>query len=254
VPDRWSFLSNYGQVLLALARRPDLRLREIADEVGITPRAVQTIVTDLVEAGYLERRREGRRNAYRVRGERPFDAPWAEDHVVADLVRALVPGPGTGPPGRGDRRALVLACSDHRFQEPLRALMASLGLLTEAEVMLWPGGAASLTGPEGTLILEVMGHAIGAAPLRRIVLVAHEGCHVRGAFQSTGDAFADVREVHRRRRHTVQMVAKAFGAVPELWYLTRRGASRVGSPAASVLEAPRDPRAEAMETDRTAGA
>jgi len=237
VPGSWSFLSNYGQVLLALARQPDLRLREIAEEVGITPRAVQTIVTDLVQAGYLERRREGRRNSYRVRGDRPIDAPGAEDHVVADLVRALVPGPGTGPPGRGGRRALVLACSDHRFQEPLRALMASLGLLTEAEVMLWPGGAASLTGPEGSLILEVMAHAIGAESLRRIVLVAHEGCHVRGAFQSTGDAFADVREVHRRRRRTVEMIEAAFGAVPELWYLSGRGASRVGSPRASIREA-----------------
>lgn len=226
----WSFLSNYGYVLIALARRPDLRLREIADEVGITPRAVQTIVTDLVESGYLERRREGRRNIYRVRGDRPLETPGTEDHVVADLVRALVTGPGTGPPGRGGRRALVLACSDHRFQEPLRALLASLGLLTEAEVVLWPGGAASLTGPEGSVILEVMALAVGPEPLGRVVLVAHEDCHVRGAFRSTGALFEDVREVHHRRRRTVEMVEGTFGTGPELWYLSARGASRLGAP------------------------
>jgi DNA-binding transcriptional ArsR family regulator len=234
VSKTWSFLSNHGYVLLTIARRPDLRLREIADEVGITPRAVQTIVTDLVEAGYLERRRQGRRNAYRVRGDRPLEAPGNEDHVVADLVRALVSGPGTGPPGRTGRRALVLACSDHRFQEPLRALMASLGLLTEAEVMLWPGGAASLAGPEGNLILDVMALAVGTEPLSRIVLVAHEGCHVRGAFQSTGDMFGDAAEVHRRRRHTAQMIGSSFGVGPELWYLSDRGAFRVGSPSVPI--------------------
>lgn len=228
MPRIWSFLSNHGYVLLAIARHPDLRLREIADEVGITPRAVQAIVTDLVGAGYLERRREGRRNFYRVRGDRPLEAPGAEDHVVADLIRALVTGPGIGPPGRGGARALALACSDHRFQEPQRALMASLGLLAEAEVVLWPGGAASLTGPEGNLILEIMLLALGEDQPRRVVLVAHEDCHVRGAFRSTGDMFADAREVNRRRRRTVEMIEGAFGLGPELWYLSRRGASRVG--------------------------
>ena len=230
----WSFLSNYGHVLITLARRPDLRIREIAQEVGITPRAVQTIVTNLVEAGYLERRREGRRNSYRVRGDRPIAAPGTEDHVVADLVRALVKAPGTGPPGEGRRRALVLGCSDHRFQEPLRALLANLGLLSQAELVLWPGGAASLTGPEGNLILEIMSLAVGAEPPSRTVLVAHEGCHVRGAFRSTGDTFGDAKEVNRRRRRTVEMIEAAFGIGPELWYLSGRGATRVGAPRPSM--------------------
>jgi hypothetical protein len=233
VPRTWSFLSNYGRVLLVIARRPDLRLREIAQEAGITSRAVQTIVTDLVEAGYLERRREGRRNAYRVRGDRPIGTPGAEDHVLADLIGALVTDPGIGPPGGGRRRALVLACSDHRFQEPLRALMASLGLLTEAEVVLWPGGAASLTGPEGNLILEIMVMALGAESPARAVLVAHEDCHVRGAFRPTGDLFGSAREVNRRRRRTREMIEVTFGIAPEFWYLSGRGASRVGSPSTS---------------------
>jgi DNA-binding Lrp family transcriptional regulator len=230
----WSFLSNHGEILLAIARRPETRLREIAESVGITPRAVQSMVTDLVEAGYLERRREGRRNSYRVRGDRPIGHGVPADHVVADLIRALVTDPGAGSPLPGRRHALVLACSDHRFQEPLRTLMSTLGLLREAEVVLWPGGAASLTGPEGALILEIMALAVGAEPPERVVLVAHEGCHVRGAFRSTGDAFADAKEVNRRRRRTIDMVERWFDVRPELWYLAQRGATLVGSPARPV--------------------
>jgi DNA-binding transcriptional ArsR family regulator len=237
---KWTFLSTHGDVLLALAGKPDLRLREIAAAVGITPRAVQSTVTDLVEAGYLERRREGRRNFYRVRGDRPLEDPGTADHVVADLIRALVTGPGTGPPIEGRRNALVLGCSDHRFQEPLRTLMAGLGLLREAEVVLWPGGAASLTGPEGSLILEVMSLAVGAEPPKRVVLVAHEGCHVRGAFRSTGDPFGSAREVNRRRRSTIAKIEDAFGVRPELWYLAERGPSVVGSPIAGVVRRDED--------------
>jgi DNA-binding transcriptional ArsR family regulator len=225
----WSFLSTHGLALLAIARRPDARLREVAEVVGVTPRAVQSIVNDLVDAGYLERRREGRRNAYRVRGDRVIGDAATSDHVIADLVLALVRGPKVGPRGTGSRHALVLACSDHRYQEPTRTLMASGGLLREAEVVLWPGGAASLTGPEGGLILEVMARAVGAEPPARVVLVAHQDCHVPGAFTSNGDPFESARAVTARRRRTIDLVHEAFGVRPEIWYLTERGASRVGS-------------------------
>jgi DNA-binding transcriptional ArsR family regulator len=225
----WSFLSTHGTALLAIARRPDSRLREIAEVVGVTPRAVQSIVNDLVDARYLERRREGRRNAYRVRGDRPIGDSATSDHVLADLVLALVRAPKVGPAGEGRRQALVLACSDHRYQEPTRTLMATCGLLREAEVVLWPGGAASLTGPEGTLILEVMSRAVGAEPPGRVVLVAHQHCHVPGAFVPDRDPFQSVRAVTARRRRTIGLVERAFGVRPEIWYLTERGASRVGS-------------------------
>jgi len=57
----WTFLTNHARVLFSLAAQPDLRLREVAEEIGITERAVQRIVTDLEEAGILTRSREGRR-------------------------------------------------------------------------------------------------------------------------------------------------------------------------------------------------
>ena len=62
----WTFLSNYGHVLVCLARDPDTRMRDVADAVGITERAVQQIVGDLVSQGYVEKQKVGRRNRYRV--------------------------------------------------------------------------------------------------------------------------------------------------------------------------------------------
>lgn len=64
--DRWTFLSNHGHVLVSLARDPSARTRDVAEAVGITERAVQQIVHDLVEQGYLEKTKAGRRNHYRI--------------------------------------------------------------------------------------------------------------------------------------------------------------------------------------------
>lgn len=62
----WTFLSNHGHVLVCLAKDPDSRTRDVAEAVGITERAVQQIVSDLVEQGYLLKERIGRRNRYAV--------------------------------------------------------------------------------------------------------------------------------------------------------------------------------------------
>lgn len=66
----WTFLSNHTHVLVCIARDPAVTMREVADHVGITERAVQRIVRDLVDCGYLTREREGRHNVYGVRTER----------------------------------------------------------------------------------------------------------------------------------------------------------------------------------------
>src|SRR5260221_7685473 len=110
---RQGLFTNHGSVLLVIAGRPDLRIREIADSVGITERAAQGILRDLTEAGYIETTKVGRRNHYLVRG----DAPLAQDREVADLLRALATEPLTSPEA-GARGAVVLACSDYRYQEP----------------------------------------------------------------------------------------------------------------------------------------
>jgi DNA-binding transcriptional ArsR family regulator len=93
----WTFLTNHAHVLLCVVRDPEVRLRDVADAVGITERAAQRIVGDLVEAGYLERTREGRRNRYRLHDELPLRHPLERDHAVGEILDVLRPGPSPVP-------------------------------------------------------------------------------------------------------------------------------------------------------------
>jgi DNA-binding MarR family transcriptional regulator len=85
----WTFLTNHAHVLLCIAREPDARLREVAVTVGITERAVQRIVAELEEGGYLTREREGRRNRYEVARGLPLRHPL-EAHRKVSALLALV--------------------------------------------------------------------------------------------------------------------------------------------------------------------
>jgi DNA-binding Lrp family transcriptional regulator len=85
----WRFLSNHTQVLLCIQRDPDVRFRDIAQMVGITERAAQRIVADLIESGYVERERIGRRNHYRVNADIAMRHPSQEGHDVGELLRLL---------------------------------------------------------------------------------------------------------------------------------------------------------------------
>lgn len=90
----WTFLTNHGHVLVCLARNPRLRLRDLAAEVGITERAVQSIIRDLESAGYLERKRVGRRNHYELHPDLPMRHPVEQMHSVAELLEVLGPTKG----------------------------------------------------------------------------------------------------------------------------------------------------------------
>ncbi len=87
---QWTFLSNHGHVLVCLAQDPQARLRDVAALVGITERAVQNILADLDQAGVVERRREGRRNRYRLRTDRPLRHPLEAHRTVAALLGMLL--------------------------------------------------------------------------------------------------------------------------------------------------------------------
>lgn len=103
---RWTFLTNHGHVLLCLARSPELRLRDVAAEVGVTERAVQRIVADLEEAGYLTRRRTGRQNAYAIDTRLPLRHPVEADHTVEELLALGANRPPRRPrTGVGPKRA-----------------------------------------------------------------------------------------------------------------------------------------------------
>ena len=87
----WTFLSNPGQVLLCIAHDPGVRLREIGDQVGITERAAHRIVGELVDAGYLVRERNGRRNRYTITTHRNLPDPLARDRSIGDLLSVMGP-------------------------------------------------------------------------------------------------------------------------------------------------------------------
>ena len=84
------FLTNHAHVLICIAEQPDVRIRDIADRVGITERAAQRIVADLADEGYVVRKRVGRRNEYKVKKDAPLRHPLQRDHSVYEIISALM--------------------------------------------------------------------------------------------------------------------------------------------------------------------
>ncbi|MFD5413930.1 helix-turn-helix transcriptional regulator [Streptomyces nojiriensis] len=98
----WTFLTNHARVLIAIARDPGIRLRDIAVDCGLTERTVQAIVTDLQADGYLNKTRDGRRNRYVVAPGARFRHPAEAGHEIAGLLAYLAgplstPAPATAP-------------------------------------------------------------------------------------------------------------------------------------------------------------
>ena len=89
-PHRWTFLSNHAHVLICLAQNPDMRLREVAERIGITERAVFNIIADLEQEGLLTRYREGRRNSYELSLDHPLRHPIEKHRQVGELVRLIL--------------------------------------------------------------------------------------------------------------------------------------------------------------------
>lgn len=86
----WTFFTNHAHVLLCLAGDPEMRLRDVGAQVGITERAVQKIVSELEAGGVLERERHGRRNVYRILGKRPLRHPVESHCTVEGLIRFVI--------------------------------------------------------------------------------------------------------------------------------------------------------------------
>lgn len=89
-PSGWTFLTNHAHVLFCIAKDPEVRLRDVAAQVGITERAVQRIVTDLEGAGYLTVSKEGRRNRYQVHPDAPLRHPIERHRTVRALLDLVV--------------------------------------------------------------------------------------------------------------------------------------------------------------------
>ena len=102
-PERpqWTFLTNHGHVLLAVAADPHARVTEIAARVGITPRSTLQILKDLEDGGYLHRRRDGRRTSYAIEPHQHFRHPAAASREIDGLIglfQAPAPAAGAEPP------------------------------------------------------------------------------------------------------------------------------------------------------------
>lgn len=85
----WTFLTNHAHVLLCIYRQPGIRLRDVAELVGITERAVQAIVQDLEDARFLLKKKAGRRNVYEIRPDMPLRHPLEVHKRVGDLLKAV---------------------------------------------------------------------------------------------------------------------------------------------------------------------
>src|SRR5215472_15230708 len=91
----WTFLSNHGNVLVYIDEHRDARLREIADAIGITERATHKLVSELVDEGYLTRKRVGRRNEYSVNCDQHLRHPALSGHTLHELLIGMTrPLPG----------------------------------------------------------------------------------------------------------------------------------------------------------------
>lgn len=86
---RWTFLTNHSHVLIVLHSEPDLVLREVAARVGITERAVQRVVQDLEEGGFIRRERVGRKNHYEVLTDVPLRHPIEAHRQIGDLLKLI---------------------------------------------------------------------------------------------------------------------------------------------------------------------
>ena len=85
----WTFLSNHGRVLLFLARDPELRLRDIAARAAITERSAYGIVTDLAEASYVVKQKDGRRNHYEIQAHLPLPEPSSRERTIGEILAVL---------------------------------------------------------------------------------------------------------------------------------------------------------------------
>jgi hypothetical protein len=133
--ESWSFLTNHARVLVCIAHDPGARLRDIADSMGITERSAHAIVTDLTQAGYVVKERDGRRNRYQIEAHLPL------------------PEPGTRAPAIGEVLALLLGRDDDG--EDLgtggRMQMSSPpGSAVMAPQAWWTAGRRARIGPKAT--------------------------------------------------------------------------------------------------------
>lgn len=85
----WTFFTNYTHVLVSLDRNPDISIRQMALDIGITERAVQRILSDLCAAGVLEKAKVGRKNSYSIHQEHPLHHPLEGHRSIGQILAVI---------------------------------------------------------------------------------------------------------------------------------------------------------------------
>jgi len=86
----WSFFTNHARALLCIAHDPGVRLRDIATTVGVTERSAHNMVTDLADAGYVVKDKDGRRNRYHIQEHLPLRDPLSQERTIGEMLDLLV--------------------------------------------------------------------------------------------------------------------------------------------------------------------
>lgn len=100
----WTFFSNYGHIMLILSQDPEARLRDIAERVGITERAVHRLISEMEHAGVLSRERQGRRTHYTIARDYRLRHPIENHRTIGDLIRMIWPEPDTAEDSSQENR------------------------------------------------------------------------------------------------------------------------------------------------------
>ena len=88
--ERWNFLTNHARVLLCIAHDPGARLRDISARLGITERTAHGIITDLADAGYVVKQKDGRRNRYRIEADLPLREIGSREPAIGEVLAVLL--------------------------------------------------------------------------------------------------------------------------------------------------------------------
>lgn len=87
--ENWTFLGHHAHVLIALDRNPDFKIDQLAEILGVTTRSVVNVLQDLVEGGYLNKTKAGRRNHYEINLKAPLRHHTSQGRTVGDLIEYL---------------------------------------------------------------------------------------------------------------------------------------------------------------------
>jgi len=117
--ERWSFLTNHARALVCIAKDPGLRLRDIAAALGITERSAYGIVAGLTDAGYVLKKRDGRRNRYEIQKHLPLgDSIIGREAAIGEVLDVLVESNGGRPTRRRPPLVAHGAEGDHGWRGP----------------------------------------------------------------------------------------------------------------------------------------